>query len=102
MLDLDRLDLDEIASCASDSLSEGAFEPRGDYSGRGMYGETCLGFDGPRGAGVTLGAAIMYTLGVLGDDPDTALEMAAAGTTDSMGLGTIYYFPGWTVEGSAS
>jgi hypothetical protein len=56
------------------------------YSGRGMYGRSCVGVVIPRGEsliriGVVLGAA-------LGDD---ALDLEER--TDSMGLDTIVYWP---------
>jgi hypothetical protein len=74
---------------------------RHNYSGRGMYGTTCLGFDVDRGTtafefGIRLGQ-------LLGDNPEIADdelldEMADNNAIDSMGLGSIIYFPSVRVE----
>ena len=62
------------------------------YSGRGMYGETCLGFAGDIGA-IELGVIMCDVLGL-----DKALELANRSASDSLGVGTITYFPGVTIE----
>ncbi len=71
-----------------DSLTEEGDEVdvRVEYSGRGMYDTTCVGFVGD--------GALEYALGrtmhqVLGED---ALD-AGYPRTDSMGRSTIVYFP---------
>lgn len=65
---------------------------RTDYSGRGMYGDRCLGFviDVPD---VLVGVALATVL-----DENDAWEIARDARIDSMGRSTIIYFPGWTVE----
>lgn len=65
---------------------------RRDYSGRGMYGESCIGFviDIPD---VSLGVALCAVLG-----ESIAVDMARDAQADSMGRSTIVYFPGWKVE----
>lgn len=59
------------------------------YSGRGMYGKKCLGitFDGSFSL-IHFG----YELGRLADE-DFHIEEAFNYATDSMGLGTILYWP---------
>lgn len=63
------------------------------YSGRFMYGEQCVGFevDGT-GQTLALGAALLT---VMGDDFP---EMLSDARSDSMGLGTIVYFPDFQSE----
>lgn len=61
---------------------------RVNYSGRGMFGRTCVGFDlGHAGELFSLGAAVERVLG------DEAVEWGSP-STDSMGYGTIAYFRG--------
>lgn len=78
-------------------------EVRTDYSGRSMYGKTCLGYTG--GSLVEFVAAVALIL--IEDDPHaesddawTLLEKIAEigdGREDSMGRGRITYWPGITV-----
>lgn len=79
---------------------------RTDYSGRGMYGRTCLGYTG--GSLVEFVAAVALVL--VEDDPHadddawTLLEKIAEigdGYEDSMGRGRITYWPGLTVAEAA-
>ena len=60
------------------------FSVREDYSGRGMFDATCVGFVHDCSA-FELGVAIGAILG------DNALDLRAR--TDSMGRSTITYFP---------
>lgn len=60
---------------------------RTDYSGRAMYGRTCIGFEGDTDMSVALlqlGAALAAA-----DLP----EIADTCRSDAMGLGWIVYFP---------
>lgn len=67
--------------------------PTSAYSGRYMYGDRCVGWDLDTTADILrLGAAITT---VMGDD---APGMLGDATSDSMGRGTIVYFPGWTCD----
>lgn len=70
--------------------SEG-FSPRSDYSGRGMYGKTCAGFDTDDDKGVRLGFLLHQLMG------DDAVNLVDSVRSDSMGRGMIYYFPGYTL-----
>lgn len=63
---------------------------RYDYSGRGMYGRTCLGFV-VDATDIVVGVALHQALG------DDAWEMARNACTDNMGRGAIVYFPGYSV-----
>lgn len=67
--------------------SEGSAD--GDYSGRSMYGRTCLALyvDDMRSV-----ARVLVELCSMGFD-ELAQEMAEQLTTDSMGLGIVAYFP---------
>lgn len=64
------------------------------YSGRGMYGETCYGFSGD------VARIIGDVLQDIADMPDLIRqfgEMLSESRQDSMGLGTVIYFPGWDI-----
>ncbi len=84
---------------AYDRLSpDGDATPVTDYSGRGMYGATCLGFTvrDPFTLGVAIGQCT-------GDDNDQLSEdlvytFASGARTDSMGLDAIVYWPSITVD----
>ncbi len=70
-------------------------ELRSDYSGRGMYGRTCLGFvvRNPQ----IIGAAVAIGLACTDIDP---VEMMSHAARDSMGRDFIIYFPEITVSSS--
>ena len=70
-----------------------------EYSGRGMYGETCIGFSGNIDL-FTLGFNLaQYLLDVEDDDDDDDSEILLSeifydgSELDSLGLDTIVYFP---------
>lgn len=73
------------------------------YSGRGMYGESCLSvvFEGKR---IQRNLSRFFVeLGMLAAAEGEAIsagqacDMADAVATDDLGLDTIVYFPGWTL-----
>lgn len=80
---------------------------RSDYSGRGMYGKTCVGFVVESSVGMLMiGASIAEALRIeqIEGDPtpyDESLQlmhhMITCALVDSMGLGQIVYFPGVTL-----
>lgn len=80
------------------------------YSGRGMYGKSCLGFETSRGqSAVRATAEIMGTLSDIcqyEDDLEISdfVEMFGDVEEDSMGLGMIIYFPdiSWDEEWTES
>jgi hypothetical protein len=85
-------------------IEEAGFETRS-YSGRGMYGKTCLGVDLEGGnLGRLLGDLVEMT--ATSDDPGEAVEIVAEGLrsmqTDSMGRGMIVYFEEVSYDGSGA
>ena len=59
------------------------------YSGRAMYGSTCFG--------LTLNDERQYgrfLVELATTDHDLAIDLAERVTTDQLGLGQIFYFPG--------
>lgn len=79
-------------------LVDADLEPRS-YSGRGMYGKVCLGFvierdDSPLRAfgGILSGLSCRDATRVKSDLSDLS-ELMLEAREDSMGLGTIVYFP---------
>lgn len=68
-----------------------------DYSGRAMYGSTCVGFvvDDFGGSVIDL---VFSAIEAFGGDIDRAHETFGAVRQDSMGRGTIYYFPDVTID----
>jgi hypothetical protein len=70
--------------------------PARSYSGRGMFGKSCLGFDLNCGIGMGrfLSTLIESTLGLSQDSIDEIAEQIESIQTDHMGLGMIVYFPG--------
>lgn len=67
------------------------------YSGRGMYGVTCLAINTEaRGVNHLLGT-IANLIRIANEEDDSAVDVLADALhyaqTDSMGMGTILYFP---------
>ena len=89
-------------SVLEDAIYAAGYEPDGDrdsglrvgireaYSGRAMYGDTCLGLV-TDGAGVV--TEIVLALARAGED-EAADALARAPRTDSMGFSMITYWPG--------
>lgn len=69
---------------------------RTDYSGRFMYGLQCLGYvtSNPN----IVGVAFTLTLKDAFADDDVLATLTSRGVWDDMGLNTIVYYPGITVE----
>ena len=65
-----------------------------DYSGRGMFGDTCFGF-----TCVSEKEAIGFFVALAENEPELAKDLIRKLKTDSMGYGMIYYFPGYQLEG---
>lgn len=63
---------------------------RDDYSGRGMYGNTCVGItcDNPVQAAMELMAYLADSI-----EPADALDILGTPQVDSMGCSQILYFP---------
>lgn len=71
-----------------EAIRNAGYEPRS-YSGRGMYGRSCVGVTVERGTSAfTVGIHVAEQLG------ENAYEAARLDTAqDSLGLDTILYFP---------
>lgn len=79
------------------------YDIRLDYSGRGMYGDSCFGIVTDDGSPATLGIA--FFLAAISSQPlnridpldevEDVVHLADSARTDSMGLGQVIYFPGW-------
>lgn len=74
---------------------------RENYSGRGMYGRTCIGVVGDS---LATAFQFMYSLAEvihedeLYDQKEFVMEMVEALVSDGMGRSSlIYYFPGYTI-----
>lgn len=79
-----------------------AEEVRTDYSGRGMYGRTCLGYTGGAAMEFIANVALLL-LSPDDDDPWDLVQQLAEigeGRQDSMGIGRIVYWPSIAVETS--
>lgn len=68
---------------------------RTDYSGRGMYGRTCVGIVVDQVG--DFGRFVLALARAFNNFEDTH-RMLDAARQDDMGLSTIYYFLGWTVN----
>ena len=79
------------------NIIEGAGYEARSYSGRGMYGKECLGFTTDDSFMVTMGNILEELAYVHGHETEEKLTAFAKvlknAATDSMGLGTIIYFP---------
>lgn len=72
------------------------------YSGRGMYGKACVGFDVERGQSVARFAfRLAVELSHLGEEGEDAISDLCdlEWREDSMGMGAIAYLPGLPWEG---
>ena len=87
-------DLLKVAEVASqDGWDSDGVKVRTGYSGRGMYGQTCVGFTLNGVSESVLGMALAEVLGSA-----TAKALASAASTDSMGRGIIVYYRGVTTD----
>lgn len=85
-----------------EELEENGFKVRDDYSGRGMFGERCFGYEPDDGNLFLWFLQQLYDEGQdweFYDEVQTLLDCDAfeVQCMDSMGLGTIVYFPGLKV-----
>lgn len=63
------------------------------YSGHGMYGKECFGVV------ASIRAFAVFLVELASMDDDAAQTLSGAVRADSMGLLTIYYFPGVQLDG---
>lgn len=83
----------------------GEHRVRANYSGRGMYGKTCIGVESDYGS-VQQDKVTLAILTALHPDRDDLtweevvdlIETLPRPHQDSMGLGMIVYYPGLTIE----
>ena len=81
-----------IAGPKDEDSYEANVEIRADYSGRGMYGDSCFGV-----VVASVSEFVKFLLIVAEDDQELAWELASHAKEDSMGYSTIYYFPGYQI-----
>jgi len=65
------------------------------YSGRNMYGATCLGFIVDRPAEATMILVRVFHREIADEDFEGIDEMLKAERTDNFGVQTIVYYPGF-------
>lgn len=95
---ISRMQLDKVMESLEDILAGSYEEARVSpgYSGRGMYGATCIGVE--HGRGIAAPAAFLFLVAeILGLDFIDFLIEVGGGETDSMGLGVITYWRGLTL-----
>lgn len=92
-------ELDDLVDRCQDWGIE--IDVRPNYSGRGMMGNTCVGFvtDKPFAMGYVLGMVAQAVETETGDLPDWHDIVIAGAREDSMGYATIVYWPRWKVNG---
>lgn len=76
----------------------GSEEVRTNYSGRGMFGATCVGVEVASQKDATELIVDVLIEARSDDDREAFGSILKRGVFDSMGLGLIFYFPGVTVE----
>lgn len=105
--ELNPSDVEEIREQLANSLGFREDDIRPDYSGRGMFGKTCLGFVGHDCTRFAFELAVILARSEFGLDDDEqpdldalreALdEIVGPPSTDSMATQTIFYWPNITV-----
>lgn len=85
----------ELQQLCEDAADDGRYGGRQmrvrSYSGRGMFGASCLGVEGD--SLVEIFAALFQAAADQGPDLQEIADALADGRTDSMGRGVILYFP---------
>ena len=84
MIEITSEQLREIADAISNSLTWESVNVRPKYSGRGMFGKTCIGFSGPSDIAYHTGVGMAQVLGSEAGSLNPSM--------DNMGLGSIIYF----------
>jgi len=71
-----------------------------DYSGRGMYGQSCIGISFRNASGFQIGVELaLHLMEHCEDDaPNLLEELTRQYREDQLGLGSIIYFPGISAE----
>lgn len=91
--------IDEIISAAAEmdlflNDDEGEGATLTPYSGRFMYGRSCLSLITNKG----VGDLVLFTLAVNRVDEGLALELSVDARSDNMGQGVVYYWPDLEME----
>lgn len=87
-----------VIQAVKDAIECAGFEPREDYSGRGMYGSQCLSFTVDDESAIVAVARVVSE--AYEDSPEAGGIVAHAfekAQSDSMGMGAVIYFPRLTV-----
>lgn len=84
--------MQRIIEIMEDFCNEYEFSFRDDYSGRGMYGKRCVGFVVDAGCNVLV-TLVELTEMLIDNDIEYVSDKLGAICQDSMGTGTIIYFP---------
>jgi hypothetical protein len=88
------VDIDTILYAADQAGFDPETAIRENYSGRGMYGTECVGVTGSTAELVAFVVTLTTILNDNGDDADWVTNVRQ----DSMGLQTIWYWPGVTTN----
>ena len=92
----------ELGSVIREVAEDCDIQIHDDYSGRYMYGATCLGLSLEGSASSLFAAFIRGLKNADNHTMEEAAEMFDDMKTDNLGLGTILYFPGWKFDESES
>lgn len=84
---------DQIREACWDAGLDADEAPYWDYSGKAMYGATCFGLQCDEGQ------LLEFTISLARQDEGMDLEWLRKVRSDSMGLGSIFYWPGVTIPG---
>lgn len=84
--------MQKIIEVMEEFCEENDYRFRDDYSGRGMFGRTCVGFVVDSGCDV-LSTMIELTEMLIDNDIEYVSDKLGTIRQDSMGTGTIIYFP---------
>lgn len=75
------------------ALENRGWSLRPDYSGRGMYGENCIGIVHPSGEAAAAVICLIEALAEEGLDETADWIRSASSSSDNMGLDVITYWP---------
>lgn len=94
---------EEFTDRLYDQAGDLMVDPRFDYSGRSMYGSTCVGFVTDKPTKLAMTVAVILAdwereYDDEGKDYDFPLWYELNTATDNMAFDTIVYFPNWRIE----
>ncbi|MGE4353513.1 MAG: hypothetical protein AB7D36_05465 [Oscillospiraceae bacterium] len=89
--------MDKIRNAITSFCEDNEYKYNPDYSGRNMYGKSCVGIVSENDPVFVAMQLLAYLCDCYGDENDLTaegiLEMIGTPRADSMGLGSIVYFP---------